>query len=400
MTVSSRKTAAGIAWRYDFQFQGQRFTSPRTYGSKREAAREEKARRKAAERGESICAPPNSSAKPGATPKRSARSMRAGAPTLETACARYWEDVAKRHRSAADIHRRLEICKRLIGAGTLIADIRFATVSDAIQARRDEPSRYGKPLSSAAINRDIVDTLRPALNHAGEVFELALPRITWGKLKLKENAAAVREEFSLAEIEAWAGELGPTERLYLATMLTYGPRRGELYFPADGAIRLDAAGGPELDLGRQLSRDGTWRDSRKDGSLHSVTLMAFDAAALAAQAQRARAVGAAHIWIDEEGRAISYYAMGHRLRAAAARAGVEPGRIIHGCRHHAATAILRRGGSLSLAQRLLGHKKITTTQRYAHVANADLRAGLERVQAANSAPAIHAESPARVTPAA
>lgn len=369
MTVSSRKTADGIRWRYDFERGGQRYTSPTGFKTRAQAERAEREHKRAVERGEAP-APPRKQAK--------ARRESGGPITVAKACALYWQDVARHLRSARDIENRLGIVRRLLGDDTLLADIRFAEVNAAIQARRAEPSRYNRPLSPAAVNRDLIDTFRPARQHAALVHELALPAINWGKLRLKERGELVRE-FSLQEIDRWARELAdPAEVLYLATALTYGARRGELYFPPE-AIKLDAPGGAELELGRYLSRSGEWRTSRKDGSLHTVTLAPDDAAALAAQAARAKQAGAEHLWVDAAGKPISYYAMGHRLKAAANRAGIEPGRIIHGARHHAATAMTRAGG-IALAQRLLGHRKITTTQRYAHVSNDDLRAAVGRAQ--------------------
>lgn len=374
MTIYSRKTGEGLRWRYDFERGGARYNSPATYATKAKAERAEKAHKAALDKG----------AVGPTAPRKAAAAKREGrsAITVGDACDLYWRDTAQHLRSAADVRQRLAIVRRLLGEATPLAAVGFAQLNEAIQRRREEPSRYGRPLSGAAINRDIVDTFRPARKRAALIHGLALPEIAWGELRLKERGEIVRE-FDFAEIDRWARELGgDAERMYLALALTYGARRGELYF-APEALRLDAPGGPELELGRYLNRAGEWRESRKDGSLHTVTLDPADAAALAAQAARATAAGCAHIWVDSKGRAISYYAMGHRLKAAAARAGVEPGRILHGMRHHAATAILRAngGGNLALAQRLLGHKKITTTQRYAHVHKDDLRAALGRVSA-------------------
>lgn len=374
MTIYSRKTAEGLRWRYDFERGGARYNSPATYSTQAKAARAERAHKAAIDKGATGPTAPRKAA----AAKREARSV----VTVADACELYWRDTAQHLRSAADVRQRLAIVRRLLGDTTPLANVGFSQLNEAVQARRREPSRYGRELSGAAVNRDIVDTFRPARKRAALVYGLALPEIAWGELRLKERGEIVRE-FDFAEIDRWARELSDdAERLYLALALTYGARRGELYFPAD-ALAMDAPGGPELELGRYLNRAGEWRESRKDGSRHTVTLDPADAEAIAAQAARAASAGCEHIWVDSKGRAISYYAMGHRLRAAAARAGVEPGRILHGMRHHAATAILRAngGGNLALAQRLLGHKKITTTQRYAHVHKDDLRAALGRVSA-------------------
>jgi len=393
MTVSSRKTAAGIRYRWDFERAGQRFNSPTTYPTRAKAAKAEREAKKAAERdgAPAIQAPRKKAA------ERRVRADAGGPVSLGRACDRYWDDVARHHRSASDIERRLKIVRRLLGDETPLLEIRFADINAAVQARRAEPGRQGKPLSAGSVNRDIIDALRPAWNHAGEVFELALPRIAWGKLRLKEAAEIVRE-FAPAEAERWAAELASdAERLFLDVALSYGPRLGEMFFPPN-ALKLDAGGGAELELGRYLGRAGVWRDSRKDGSLHTVTILPDHAERLAALAAEAKARGLPHCWFEvgrgaRKGDAIpiSYYAMAGRLRSAAARAGIPAGRIVHGMRHHAVTSIVRTAG-LAMGQRLAGHKQITTTRRYAHLANDDLRAALERAAGAKSTPKSHART--------
>lgn len=383
MTVYSRKVGGGVVWRYDFERGGRRFTSPSSYPSKPKANRAERDAIKAAELGGAPVRP-----RKDASAKRARAASGQVAPeevTLAIACDTYWNDKAKHHRSAADIERRLDHCKRLIGEATLLADIRFATVNAAVQERRRETTRFGKPLTAGGVNRDIVDALRPAINHAADEFELTLPRIAWRKLRLKE-AGEIVCEFTDAEVEGWGGQLTcDAERLYLALALTYGQRRGENYFPLAAIKRGDD--GPFVEIGCWLNREGVWRQSRKDGSLHEVALTEADAALLEAQRDRAEAVGAPHLWVDEAGRLISYYAMGHRLRTAAERAGIVKERLLHGMRHHAGTMIARKnGGSLHLAMQLLGHRKITTTQRYAHVSKTDTRAAITRTKASARVP--------------
>lgn len=381
MTVYSRTTKAGTKWRYDFAVAGVRYTPPAALDSKREAVAAEKARRKAIARGEG--AGEALTHKPGAVMRKSA------AVTIGDAAARYWSDVGQHLRSRADIERRLAIVLRLLGEATPVAELTSAAVSAAIQTRRAEPGRGGKGLSSGAVNRDTIDTLRPVLNHCAEILGAAPPKaIAWKRLRLKEAGEVVRE-FSDDEVARWLDELGSdVERLFLGVALTYGPRLGELFFPP-AAIR-QGSDGPELELGRYLGRGNVERLSRKDGSLHSITLLEEDAGPLRLLADRARAAGLPVVWTEERGRgkgrelrAISYYAMRARLVAAASRAGIEPGRIIHGMRHHAGTQIMRRTGSLVLAQTLLGHKQITTTRRYAHASKADLRAGLAQLTRQN-----------------
>ncbi|MBT9472929.1 MAG: tyrosine-type recombinase/integrase [Phenylobacterium sp.] len=65
------------------------------------------------------------------------------------------------------------------------------------------------------------------------------------------------------------------------------------------------------------------------------------------------------------------------MSKAADAAGITGARRIHGARHSAASSILKRTGNIKAVQGLLGHASINSSQRYAHVSVADLRAAVE-----------------------
>jgi integrase len=50
--------------------------------------------------------------------------------------------------------------------------------------------------------------------------------------------------------------------------------------------------------------------------------------------------------------------------------------VLHALRHTAATRTLQKTGNLAVVQKLLGHRKIETTLRYAHIADEDLLAAV------------------------
>ncbi|MFN3250103.1 tyrosine-type recombinase/integrase [Roseibium album] len=66
----------------------------------------------------------------------------------------------------------------------------------------------------------------------------------------------------------------------------------------------------------------------------------------------------------------------HEFKRAAAKAG-RPELRVHDLRHTGATWVLRKTKNLKVAQKLLGHTRITTTAKYAHVLQDDFRKELE-----------------------
>lgn len=189
--------------------------------------------------------------------------------------------------------------------------------------------------------------------------------------------------YSSEELEAWCAQLGELERFFLIVKLTYGPRLGELFVPPESIVRSNPMR-PVMKIGKYFGRKE--RDVRKDGTLLEVILLPEHAMLLGFLADRARKARLKHIWaeIDPDDprnrlRPVNYYTMRKRLLAGAKRAGIEPGRLIHSLRHHAATAIVGDSGDISLARKALGHSSIVTTQRYAHASDTKLLEALARI---------------------
>ncbi len=81
-----------------------------------------------------------------------------------------------------------------------------------------------------------------------------------------------------------------------------------------------------------------------------------------------------HLFIDGHGATLSRQHFWARLKALAARAGIDPARVSpHGLRHSFATHLLNRGADLRALQMLLGHASLSTTQIYTLVASEGLK---------------------------
>jgi integrase len=363
--MSVYKPAKSRFWQFDFVYRGRRFHGSTGQQTRRAAeAVERKLRLEAAE----------------------GRLGEASQLTLDQAAGKWWTEVGQHRGDARDTERRIAELLKLIPKTMPIADITTAVVSEAIQRRRgmtfkkgpdrklaDGSIRKAKEYapSNGTVNRNFIQTLRPILRRA-EIHWGAkgLHRIAWGDLKLPEPRETVRV-YSQAEQQAWIAECGPTAALALRLLLRYGLRFGELFFPLD-AYQAEGA---------RLA----WMKGRKKDVPHTIPLLEQDAREIAARVARAGAADLEHIWyaevVDRKGKveleAISYAGMYARLRSAAKRAKVPPGRVIHGARHHAGTTIQRHTGNIKITQRLLGHIDPKSTHRYVHAMDDDVRAALE-----------------------
>lgn len=313
--------------------------------------------------------------------------------TLDQAAGKWWQEHGKDRGDAEQQLVRLQRLVALFPKDIRLVEITTAAISDAIQKRRGITYKRGKDrrdsegrlikakeyaVSNATVNRDVIQTLRPILRRAVRIWGAkGMETIAWDELALAVPRETVRV-YSAEEEAAWTAENGPTAALALRLLLTYGMRFGELFFP------LDAFDGARL----------SWMKGRKFDVPHSVPLLPADAREVAARVGRARAAGLDTIWYVEEVQQdgtivlqpLTYYGLQQRLRTSSKRAGIKQGRVIHGARHHAGTTIQRRAGNAKVTQRLLGHIDPKSTNRYIHMADADVLAALESVDQSRNSP--------------
>ncbi len=74
-----------------------------------------------------------------------------------------------------------------------------------------------------------------------------------------------------------------------------------------------------------------------------------------------------------QGKAMGRHAFWHRIKQLTTRAGINKSISPHTMRHAFATHLLNHGADLRVVQMLLGHRDISTTQIYTHVAQARLQ---------------------------
>ena len=62
-------------------------------------------------------------------------------------------------------------------------------------------------------------------------------------------------------------------------------------------------------------------------------------------------------------------------------AGLEgSGIVIHSLRHHAASAMISAGTDLATVRDLLGHRNVSTTEKYLHASGQSLRSGADSIE--------------------
>lgn len=282
-----------------------------------------------------------------------------------------------KHANAKDAHTtatRIEQLLGLIDRRLLVGTIDGTVVLDAINRRRVQITRQGKPPTNSTVNRDIVCILRPILRHARFNLKQPCRDIDWSALWLKEPKARVRR-FTDDELAAYFAKLPQKYHAIARFYQRYGLRLREGFFPLaaiDTAIWEVTIRGPR----------------RKNGLPHIVPLLEEDAAEMAARLGRARAARLDTVWFWETKkhgglREIGWRGFQKASKLAMVAAGIEDGRPAHDFRHHAASTLLRRHRNLKVVQVLLGHENIQSTVRYAHADTADLRDGLRHAYGAN-----------------
>lgn len=280
------------------------------------------------------------------------------------AATRWWEDKAKRRSGYKDMDRAITWLTKNIGSKKAILAIDNNLVAQLVSLR------LGEGVSYATVNRTVTEPLRALIRYA-KFLGQPVKDINWTQHMLKEAAERVREmgpEEEAKLFDAFRLDFHPVMKFLLAT----GIRRAEAcnleWKDIDlsaGLITVRGKGGT-VDR-RPLSRTALAILQAEKGNHHTrVFTYIVQDKRWAGQDRGTRKP------ICPDTLSTAYW-------KARKEAGIEDLRL-HDIRHTTASRVVRATGNLMAASKALGHKRITTTQRYAHLAAEDVRAALNAAE--------------------
>lgn len=361
-------------WHYDFQRAGTRFRGSTGTPSRRHAERIEREMIARAE-------------------AQQAQHSAGDTMRLDTVAAWWWEHHGRHDRDDNTTWYRLENIVDGLGPATRVCDLDDRAVAQWAIRRRATPSRRGRLPAPATINREI-EQLRRVLRQGRRALGFTLPDIDWHQLRRKEPEARVAE-MTADEERAFFAHLPvrhhPIFRHYLLT----GVRLSAATGLRRGALDLDAGIVTFTTKARPGSPAPAFHTLPVTAAMRQIYMLALADnptdwvfAYPAVRTQAARGKQPALI----RGQRYPYTPAGvdtiwDRAIARAARDMPSLARLrLHDLRHTAATRFRRQTRDLLATKRLLGHRDIRTTEKYAHADIEDLRALLAEHHEGASAP--------------
>jgi integrase len=269
-----------------------------------------------------------------------------------------------------------------------LAKLTPSDVRSLLQKLRTKPGRYGRTLSPQTVLH-CRSVLRRALSDA--VRDGAIMRnVASGKLvsppkvERHEIPALTPEQADAIEAAVHEDQLGP---LY-ATALWTGMRQGELLGLTWDAVDFEGRWIHVRQTYGRVAGTGGFDKPKTEKSRRHVPMIDETVAALRDQRKRQAAVRLLAgpdwqdldlVFTDSLGRPLDPTQVSKRLHVLLAPIGLERLRF-HDLRHGCATLLIRRGVSIVMVAKILGHSTpVTTMNVYAHVAEDSLQEAMGRM---------------------
>lgn len=360
--MSVYKRPGSETYSYDFKLGGRRFSGALPTGDKRKAESLEKQERARAK-----------------LEIEEAKKFRGGEMTWEVASSRYWLEVGQHHKNAGTTWRSLGWLTNAIGPRTALAAVDDRMIAELVSRRRAEtrptnrkkkdgpkPKRVGP----ATVNRTMTEVVRKVWNRAQSVWKVRVGEVHWRQHMLPEPQERVREASREEEASIMDGlDRGYDDAVEFA--FNSGCRRMEVVGLVWTRVDFEnkqfsviGKGGREriIPMTTTLFRI-LWRQKGN----HEKQVFTYVAARASKIKDKERVRGARYPITDAGLRTA--------MRRATDSAGVANFRF-HDTRHTMATRTLRSSNTRAV-QNMLGHARLTTTEKYAHVMIEDMRAAME-----------------------
>jgi len=286
--------------------------------------------------------------------------------TFSEAAKRWHDERGQFRKGGKDTLRALAWLRQHVGDNTPISQVNNALLASLVSQRRSEN------VTHATVNRTVTQLLRAILRRA-ELWDQPVARIRWGDHILKEPVERVRE-LSLDEEDQLFDALRPDFQPIMRFLLLTGRRRAE-------ACKLEWQD-VDLNGGRMTVR-------QKGGLVNVIPLSREAVDVLRSQ------------WRRHPTRVFCYRVQHPQGGDIGSLVPISPDRLstefkrarkvadlknfrLHDTRHTTATRMVRATGNLKLAQKALGHANLSTTTKYSHAVEDDVREALEQVSAIKS----------------
>lgn len=350
------KTSKSPYWQYDFQVRGRRYHGSTGLAAKRAAEQFVAKLRTEAAAG--------IHAKPGIT--------------LDEAFGLWWANKGQFQRTAKTAEGQMERLLNALGRSTPVTSVTPGKLDDYVAKRR-------KLVENATVNREI-ELYRRVWRYIQDRDEFDIGKeIKWSKLKLPEPKERVRE-------------LSPDEEARLMAVLNTDLGAMVEFAELSGQRKTAIISllWSNVDFDNKVAK---FKIKAEADGWHTIPLTARMIEII-----RSRPRVCPQVFTYECKRSAPPIRRGNQVlpgrkkgerypfskqgwtrewRAALKAAGIEDFRF-HDLRHTAGSRITRACGNLKITQKVLGHTSISTTARYAHASDDDVRRAMAAVESRNS----------------
>jgi integrase len=281
--------------------------------------------------------------------------------TVDEAFGRFWLEVGSKYKDMQqrkDTERYIQQILAVINPNQLVEDVTDAEVNDFVQARARAQA------GPIATNRALA-VWRQMHRRAHRAWKQKMQTVDWRASMAKENERTNHLEFE--QVRTLLTSLPDYLVLAVEWSVAAGTRRTATFSLEWANIFWDRSYAIVREKGKPVFK--VWLSPQLIDILHRAKALGHP------PGQRDRKYANERdpdrfVFCDRNWRKL--------WTAGLAKAGITDFRW-HDLRHTFATWLRQEGAPLEVVQRALGHKHITTTMRYAHVADRELQEALHRV---------------------